>query len=99
VLFGSILTPGGGAKFSVSAPSAFAKRGLAQSLAREFGPKGIHVAHVVIDGLINTDRVKGMMGEAKEEGTVSPLALDPGRYVKAHMSQRLQPDEIAEVRI
>lgn len=65
-----VLMAGGGASFSVSAPSAFAKRGLSQSLAREFGPKGIHVAHVVIDGLINTERVKGMMGDEKEEGTV-----------------------------
>jgi len=33
-------------------------RALAQSLAREFGPKGIHVAHVVIDGAIDGDRIQ-----------------------------------------
>ena len=41
--------------FANSAPFAmgkFALRGLAQSMARELGPKGIHVAHVVIDGAI-----------------------------------------------
>lgn len=32
-------------------------RALAQSLAREFGPKGVHVAHVVIDGAIDGDRI------------------------------------------
>lgn len=32
----------------------FALRGLAQSLARELGPQGIHVAHVIVDGLIRT---------------------------------------------
>ena len=47
------------AKFSAFASAKFALRGLAQSLAREFGPKGVHVAHVVLDGLIDepqTDR-------------------------------------------
>jgi len=41
--------------FAQSAPFAMAKfalRGLAQSMAREFSPQGIHVAHFVIDGLI-----------------------------------------------
>jgi NAD(P)-dependent dehydrogenase (short-subunit alcohol dehydrogenase family) len=63
---------GGSAGFSVSAPAAFARRALSQSLAREFGPKGIHVAHVIIDGLIETEKVKKMMGESKGEATVRP---------------------------
>lgn len=40
----------GGAKFAALAPSKFAERALSQCLAREFGPKGIHVAHAIIDG-------------------------------------------------
>jgi NAD(P)-dependent dehydrogenase (short-subunit alcohol dehydrogenase family) len=49
----------GGANFSAFASAKFALRGLAQSLAREFGPKGVHVAHIILDGLIDepqTDR-------------------------------------------
>jgi NAD(P)-dependent dehydrogenase (short-subunit alcohol dehydrogenase family) len=45
--------------FAQSAPFAmgkFALRGLAQSMAREFGPLGVHVAHVVIDGAIKSAR-------------------------------------------
>ena len=45
--------------FAQSAPFAmgkFALRGLAQSMARELHPQGIHVAHVVIDGGIKSDR-------------------------------------------
>lgn len=34
----------------------FARRALGQSLAREFGPKGIHVAHAIIDGVIDIPR-------------------------------------------
>jgi len=36
----------------------FAMRSLAQSLAREFGPKGVHVAHAIIDGVIDIERTK-----------------------------------------
>jgi NAD(P)-dependent dehydrogenase (short-subunit alcohol dehydrogenase family) len=45
--------------YAQSAPFAmgkFALRGLAQSMARELSPKGIHVAHVVVDGGIRSER-------------------------------------------
>jgi NAD(P)-dependent dehydrogenase (short-subunit alcohol dehydrogenase family) len=45
--------------YAQSAPFAmgkFALRGLAQSMARELGPQGIHVAHVVVDGGIRSAR-------------------------------------------
>jgi NAD(P)-dependent dehydrogenase (short-subunit alcohol dehydrogenase family) len=42
----------GGKRSAAFAASKFALRGLVQSLAREYGPRGIHVAHVVLDGLI-----------------------------------------------
>ncbi|HYO53931.1 SDR family NAD(P)-dependent oxidoreductase [Archangium sp.] len=44
----------GTARFAAFAVSKFGLRALAQSLARELGPRGIHVAHVVIDGMIDT---------------------------------------------
>lgn len=43
----------GGAGFSAFAGGKHALRALAQSMAREFGPKGLHVAHIVIDGVID----------------------------------------------
>jgi NAD(P)-dependent dehydrogenase (short-subunit alcohol dehydrogenase family) len=45
----------------------FARKAVAQSLAREFGPQGIHVSHVVIDGMIDTPGIREKMGEDKEE--------------------------------
>lgn len=48
----------GSANFSTFAAAMFGRRGLAQSLAREFGPKGVHVAHAVIDGVIDIPRTK-----------------------------------------
>jgi len=59
---GAILFTGASASvkgYAQSAPFAmgkFALRGLAQSIARELGPRGIHVAHFVIDGGIRSDR-------------------------------------------
>jgi NAD(P)-dependent dehydrogenase (short-subunit alcohol dehydrogenase family) len=43
----------GGASFAAFAAAKHGLRALAQSMARELGPKGIHVAHVVIDGKID----------------------------------------------
>lgn len=40
------------------ATGKFAMRALAQSLAREFGPKGVHVTHAIIDGVIDIARTK-----------------------------------------
>ncbi|KIW82116.1 hypothetical protein Z517_05143 [Fonsecaea pedrosoi CBS 271.37] len=40
------------------ATGKFAMRALAQSLAREFGPKGVHVVHAIIDGVIDIERTK-----------------------------------------
>jgi NAD(P)-dependent dehydrogenase (short-subunit alcohol dehydrogenase family) len=42
----------GGAGFAAFAVPKFALRALAQSMARELGPKGLHVAHVILDGMI-----------------------------------------------
>jgi NAD(P)-dependent dehydrogenase (short-subunit alcohol dehydrogenase family) len=56
----------GGAKFSAFASAKFALRGLAQALAREFGPRGVHVAHVVIDGLIEAPQTDRRFGPASD---------------------------------
>lgn len=54
-------------------------RMLAQSLAREFGPHGIHVAHFIIDGVIDGDMVRSRFGEyldaLGEDGGLSPNAI------------------------
>ena len=53
----------------------FALRGLVQSLARELWPQGVHVAHVVVDGLIGPAGVKNGEGEPK---------LDPDQMAEAY---------------
>ncbi len=46
----------GGANFSAFASAKFALRGLTQSLAREYQKQGIHIAHVILDGILDTAR-------------------------------------------
>ena len=54
----------GGPGFSAFASAKFALRGFAQALARELGPKGVHVAHVVLDGLIEEPQTTSRFGHA-----------------------------------
>ena len=65
----------GSARFSALAVGKFGLRALAQSMAREFGPQGIHVAHVIIDGQINTPRMREMSPDREEHTMLSPEAI------------------------
>jgi len=73
---------------------AAAKAGLrmiAQSMAREYGPLGIHVAHVVVDGAINGDRIRNRMPTLiKERGEDGLLGIDAiaDTYWGIHRQQR-----------
>lgn len=69
---GSTASLRGSKGFATMSPGAFARRSLSQSLAREFGPQGIHVAHVVVDGQIATNRVDRMMGKGEPGERLEP---------------------------
>lgn len=49
----------------------YALRALSQSLAKEFGPKGVHVGHAVIDGVIDIPRTKEYMKDAGPDAKIS----------------------------
>jgi NAD(P)-dependent dehydrogenase (short-subunit alcohol dehydrogenase family) len=57
---GATASQRGGSKFAAFASAKFALRGLAQSLAREFQPQGVHVAHVLLDGIIDTPKSRDL---------------------------------------
>jgi NAD(P)-dependent dehydrogenase (short-subunit alcohol dehydrogenase family) len=63
---------GGAVAFS---SAKFAVRGLAQSLAVELWPKGIHVAHVVIDGVIDTRKVRKTYKPSTRDPLLQPDAI------------------------
>lgn len=66
----------GSANFAAFAGAKHALRALAQSAARELGPKNIHVAHVVVDGAIDTDFIRTSFPERyalkDEDGILNP---------------------------
>jgi NAD(P)-dependent dehydrogenase (short-subunit alcohol dehydrogenase family) len=82
ILFaGATASVRGSAGFAAFAGAKHALRALAQSMARELGPLGIHVAHVVIDGAIDTEFIRSNF---------------PARYGLKDRDGILNPDAIAE---
>ncbi|MEE3116763.1 MAG: short-chain dehydrogenase, partial [Pseudomonadota bacterium] len=68
----------------------FALRALAQSMARELGPKGIHVAHAVIDGAIDTAFIRENFPDRyalKEQGGI----LNPNHIAEQYWQLHMQP--------
>jgi NAD(P)-dependent dehydrogenase (short-subunit alcohol dehydrogenase family) len=87
---GAILVTGataslrGGAGFAAFASAKAAQRVLAQSMARSLGPKGIHVAYVVVDGVIDMPATRGFFKDKPDDFFLRPDAiaddlLPPGR--------------------
>jgi len=72
----------GGKGFSAFAGAKFALRALAQSMARELAPQGIHVAHPIIDGAIDTAWIAENF---------------PQRYALKDQDGILNPDHIADL--
>jgi NAD(P)-dependent dehydrogenase (short-subunit alcohol dehydrogenase family) len=80
----------GSAGFSAFAGAKFALRALAQSMARELGPQGIHVAHAVIDGAIDTEFIASNFPERyalKAQGGI----LDPEAIAESYWQLHRQP--------
>lgn len=73
----------GGSGLGSFAMSKFAIRAMAQSLAREFGPRGIHVAHAVVDGIIDTEKTKGILDEVPGS-KISPDQVSCSQTVLVH---------------
>lgn len=77
----------GGAGFANLASPKFALRAVAQSLARELSPKGIHVAHVIIDGQIHSQRYAQLLGDRGPDSLLEPNAIAEA-YLALHRQHR-----------
>ncbi len=77
--------------FSAFAGAKHALRALAQSMARELGPRGVHVAHVVIDGPIDSNFIREMLPDAdarrERDALLNPAAIAE-TYVWLHKQKR-----------
>ncbi|MEL6180932.1 MAG: SDR family NAD(P)-dependent oxidoreductase [Myxococcota bacterium] len=80
----------GNALFAAFAASKHAMRVTAQSMARELGPKGIHVAHVIIDGLIDVPRGRAMLGDDAYEKLGEHGTLKPENIAEAYWTLHRQ---------
>jgi len=76
--------------FAAFASAKFALRALAQSMARELGPKNIHVAHVVIDGAIDTDFIRGILPDVDEKRDQDAI-LNPDHVAANYVMLHNQP--------
>jgi NAD(P)-dependent dehydrogenase (short-subunit alcohol dehydrogenase family) len=96
---GAILFTGASASvkgFSGSAPFAmgkFALRGLAQSLSRELQPKGIHVAHIIVDGAIRSETCPDP--EDAPDATLDPEAIAKTYLALLRQDRSAWSDEVA----
>ncbi|MCH7695826.1 MAG: SDR family NAD(P)-dependent oxidoreductase [Proteobacteria bacterium] len=77
----------GGAGFANLAVGKFGLRALAQSMARELGPRGIHIGHVIIDGQILSEKYAELAGQRAEDGLLAPEAI-ADNYLQLHLQQR-----------
>jgi NAD(P)-dependent dehydrogenase (short-subunit alcohol dehydrogenase family) len=76
----------GGANFANLAVPKFGLRALAQSMARELGPKGIHISHVIIDGQIRSERYRHL-----EAGRGPDALLEPDAIAETYYHLHTQP--------
>lgn len=80
----------GGAGFAAFAGGKAALRALAQSMARELGPQGLHVAHVVIDGMIDTAFTRANFAQRVDELGPDGI-LNPDHIAEAYWWLHRQP--------
>ncbi|MGH6712854.1 MAG: SDR family NAD(P)-dependent oxidoreductase [Bradyrhizobium sp.] len=78
---GAILVTGntssirGKANFAGFAPTKAAQRILSESIARDLGPRGVHVAYVLIDAVIDVPRMRERLSDAPDEFFIKPSAI------------------------
>lgn len=90
MLTGATASLKGSANFSAFAAAKFGLRALGQSLAREWGPKGVHVSHFIIDGIIVTDRTDSMLGK----DYAAESRMDPDAIAQVYLDTARQPRSV-----
>lgn len=86
MVIGATAAKRGGAKFAAFASAKAAQYNLAQSMARHLGPENIHVAYIIIDGMINIPRTRARMRDKPDE-----FFLDPNHIAETVLGIVEQP--------
>lgn len=87
VVTGNTAALRGKAGFAGFAPSKAAQRVLAESMARELGPKGVHVAYVVIDAVIDLQWTRRLQPDAPDAFFIQPSAIADEVWHVAHQDR------------
>ena len=82
----------GGANFASFAGAKHALRALAESMARELGPRGIHIGHIIVDGMISSEAVRTKFPEQVAALPTGGM-LDPDHIAEAYWSMYSQPSD------
>jgi NAD(P)-dependent dehydrogenase (short-subunit alcohol dehydrogenase family) len=90
IFTGATASVRGGAGFASFAGAKHALRALAQSMARELGPKGIHVGHIIVDGMIDSDAVRSKFSD-KTAALPAGGMLNPDHIADAYWGMHAQP--------
>jgi NAD(P)-dependent dehydrogenase (short-subunit alcohol dehydrogenase family) len=77
----------GKANFAGFAPTKAAQRILAESIARELGPKGVHVAYVLIDAVIDLEWTRNRYPDVRDEFFIKPAAIADEIWHVAHQDR------------
>ena len=91
IFTGATASVRGGDGYSAFSGAKQAKRSLAQSMARELGPHGIHVAHVVIDGAIDTPWIKELFNDFYNEKKDLDGLMNPNDIANNYLWLHKQP--------
>lgn len=84
----------GGPGYAAFASAKFGLRGMAQAMARELGPKNIHVAHLVIDSAVDTEWVRQLVIERAGEDALDKVPLvDPASIADTYWMLHNQPKD------
>jgi NAD(P)-dependent dehydrogenase (short-subunit alcohol dehydrogenase family) len=75
LLTGATAALRGSSRFSCLAVGKFGLRALGQSIAREFGERGVHVAHVIVDGQIDSERARSWSPQRPASSFLAPDAI------------------------
>jgi NADP-dependent 3-hydroxy acid dehydrogenase YdfG len=84
IVTGNTSAQRGRANFAGFAPTKAAQRILSEALARDLGPKGVHVAYLIIDAVIDVPWQRERVPDAKDDFFISPKSIAAEVYHLAH---------------
>jgi NAD(P)-dependent dehydrogenase (short-subunit alcohol dehydrogenase family) len=88
IFIGATASRRGGIKSAAFAPAKAAQRSLAESMARKLWPEGVHVALIIIDGIVDLPRTRKAIPERPDDAFVEPAGLAEIAYQLCRQDRR-----------